>query len=252
MHTPHLLRRLCTLLLAAGVAAAAAAEPRKTIVMLISEPEYDTAKTLPVFAAAELAKDFRVVIVSGPTPAGDNTFDRPEAIKEADVLLISVRRRTPPPAQLDAIRAHVQAGKPIVGIRTTSHAFALGRGQSLAAGQADWPGWDAEVIGGNYSNHHGRGPITTVTALQADHPILRGVTLPFRSESSLYKNTPLKSGTTALLAGSIPGQPPEPVAWTFTRSDGGRTFYTSLGGPADFKDPSFVRLLRNGIVWAAQ
>ena len=55
-----------------------------------------------------------------------------------------------------------------------------------------------------------------------------------------------------LLTASIPKQPAEPVAWTFTRADGGRTFYTSLGSPSDFKNDSFTRLLRNGIAWAAK
>lgn len=235
-------------------AASSAADQRKKLVMLIAEHEYETAKTLPEFAASHL-KDFRVVAVTGSTAPGENAFDRIAEIADADVLLISVRRRTPPKAQADAIRRHIQAGKPVVGIRTASHAFALGRGQTLAEGNADWPQFDAEVIGGNYSNHHGKGPPTTVTASApgtASHPILKGVTLPFSSESSLYKNTPLRTGATALLTGSIPGQAPEPVAWTFTRPAGGRTFYTSLGGPTDFKNPSFVQLLRNGIIWAVQ
>jgi type 1 glutamine amidotransferase len=232
-----------------------AADGRKKLVMLIAEQEYETATTLPAFATAQLAKEFRVVTVTGSIAPGANALDPIGEVADADVLLVSVRRRTPPEAQLAAIRRHVAAGKPVVGLRTASHAFALGRGQKLAAGNADWPAWDAEVLGGNYANHHGAGPKTTVTLAanaRADHPILRGVNLPFTSDSSLYKNTPLRPGAQALLTGTIPGQPAEPIAWVFTRQDGGRTFYTSLGGPGDFNDPAFVRLLRNGIMWAAQ
>lgn len=243
------------LLLAAGIVSAAfAADPRKKLVMVIAEHEYETARTLPEFAAAQLAQDFRVVLVTGSIAPGENALDPIGEVADADVLLISVRRRTPPQAQLAAIRRHIAAGKPVVGIRTASHAFVLGKGQVLAAGNADWATWDADVIGGSYSNHHGRGTITAVAlaaGTPADHPILRGVKLPFTSESTLYKNTPLRAGATALLSGTIPGQPTEPLAWTFTRADGGRTFYTSLGGPPDFKNPSFVQLLRNGINWAA-
>jgi type 1 glutamine amidotransferase len=43
----------------------------------------------------------------------------------------------------------------------------------------------------------------------------------------------------------------QPVAWTYQRPDGGRSFYTSLGHPADFEDPSFRRLLLNATYWAA-
>lgn len=238
-------------LAATAVSAAPAGAARKKLVMLISEPEYETAKTLPEFAAKFLQKDFRVVTVSGPTPRGEDTFDRVDEIADADVLLVSVRRRTPPKAELEAIRRHVAAGKPVVGIRTASHAFALGKNQKLAENGTVWPEWDAEVMGGNYANHHGKGPPTNVTASKPDHPLLRGVTLPFSSDSSLYKASPLRPGAETVATGTIPGQAPEPVAWTFRRRDGGRTFYTSLGGPSDFKNPAFVQLLRNGILWAA-
>lgn len=239
-------------LLAAG--AASAADGRKKLVMLIAEHEYETATSLPEFAARYLAKDFRVVTITGSLAPGETSFDSVKEIADADVLLVSVRRRTPPTAQLDAIRRHVKAGKPVVGIRTASHAFSLSRGQKLAAGNAEWAEFDHEVIGGNYSNHHGKGPAIRVTAsaTSENHPILKGVKLPLESEYSLYKNTPLRPGAQALLFGAIPGKDPEPVAWVFTRADGGRTFYTSLGGPSDFKNPSFVTLLQNGLLWVAK
>ncbi|MSU49919.1 MAG: hypothetical protein EXS37_12680 [Opitutus sp.] len=251
----HLLGLIPAALLAATVTGLSfAADVRPKLVMLIAEHEYETAKTLPEFAAARLAQDFRVVTVTGSIAPGENSLDPIGEIADAAVLLVSVRRRTPPSAQLAAIRRYIAAGKPVVGIRTASHAFALGKNQPLPVGHAEWAAWDAEVIGGNYTNHHGRGPTTTVTLAAnapADHSILRGVNLPFTTESTLYKNTPLKPGTQALITGTIPGQPAEPLAWTFTRADGGRTFYTSLGGPNDFKNPAFTQLLRNALLWAA-
>jgi type 1 glutamine amidotransferase len=232
---------------------ALAADPRPKLAMLIAEPEYETEKSLPPFAAEFLAKDFRVAFVTGPTTADANHFNGLNEIADADVLLISVRRRTPPKEQLDAIRRHIMAGKAVVGIRTASHAFVLRANQKVPDGMADWPNWDAQVIGGSYTNHHGKGPATTVTATegQAAHPILRGVKLPFTSGASLYKSAPLRTSGESLLTGAIPGQSAEPVAWTFKNVGGGKTFYTSLGDPADFRSPSFQQLLRNGLLWAA-
>jgi type 1 glutamine amidotransferase len=61
----------------------------------------------------------------------------------------------------------------------------------------------------------------------------------------------LENGTTPLLMGTIPGAPPEPVAWTHTYgSEQARVFYTSLGHPDDFKNAEFRRLLLNGVEWA--
>jgi type 1 glutamine amidotransferase len=232
-----------------------AADTRKKLVMLIAEHEYETATTLPEFAAKHLARDFRVVTVTGSLAPGQNAFDNLKEIADADVLLVSVRRRTPPKDQLDAIRRHITSGKPVVGIRTASHAFSVVRNQKLAEGNAEWTQFDAEVIGGSYTNHHGKGPAIRVTladGADSKHPILKGVTLPFESVYSLYKTSPLQPGAKALLMGAIPDKAPEPVAWVFTRKDGGRTFYTALGGPTDFKNPSFTALLRNGLLWAAQ
>ena len=53
-----------------------------------------------------------------------------------------------------------------------------------------------------------------------------------------------------LLLGTVEGQPAEPVAWTFVRADGGRSFYTSLGHVDDFAKPEFENFLANAIRWS--
>jgi len=248
---PHRLLSGLAFLFGTVIALAAdAKDPRKKLVMLIAEPEYDTATSLATFTTQFLAKDFRVTVVSGPPEAGGSPFNQIEEIADADVLLVSVRRHTPPAAQMAVIRKFVAAGKPVVGIRTACHAFALAAKQVLPPGCADWADWDAQVIGGHYTNHYGHGPITHITATAADNPILRGVKTPFDSAAWFYKVSPLQAGAKPLLTGEIPGQPTEPIAWTFKRADGGKTFFTSLGTTDDFKDPSFQQLLRNGLLWS--
>jgi type 1 glutamine amidotransferase len=41
------------------------------------------------------------------------------------------------------------------------------------------------------------------------------------------------------------------VAWVRLHR-GGRVFYTSLGHPDDFRQPSFLRLLVNAIFWTTR
>ena len=107
------------------------------------------------------------------------------------------------------------------------------------------------MLGGHYTGHHAndiKPRITTASGAES-HPLLAGVSTPFDGQSSLYKTSPLAASTRALLMGTIPGQPAEPVAWVNlvgTR----RVFYTSLGHPDDFANPSFRRLLRNAVFWA--
>ena len=228
------------------------ADNRKKLVMLIAEYEYHTWENLPAFAAKHLANDFRVVVVSG-SASSKMGFDRIEEINDADLLLVSVFRRTPPKRELDIIRRYVASGRPVIGVRNAAHAFVLRQkeGKKPAAGEEDWPSWDADIFGGNYRGHHPPGPITTVTAASASHPILRGVELPFATPTKLYRVSPLKSNAQAILIGEIPNAEQQPVAYIATHSGGGRAFYTSLGGPDDFKIPAYLRLLRNAIYWAA-
>ncbi len=224
---------------------------RKKVVMLIAEDEYDTARTLRAFAEEQLQNDFKVTVLEGSGGLDNTSFDHLEELESADVLLISVRRRPLLPAQLAVVRRYVEAGKAIVGIRTASHAFSPANGRKLPAGYAEWPTWDADVIGGNYHNHYEHGPVLRVTAAHPGHPLLEGVKAPFESEAWLYRNTPLRPGTELVLSGTIADHPSEPLAWTYRRPDGGNTFYVALGLPSDFAKPEFKTLLRNGIFWAA-
>ena len=128
------------------------------IAFLLAEQEYDTAKTVPAFFDSELKPlGFRATFVTAPGEGEgrDDLKGLGKALDEVDLLFVSVRRRAPKASQINAIRSWVKAGKPVLGIRTSSHAFHL-RGKSAPSGHALWEGWDAEVIGGNYSNHHGK------------------------------------------------------------------------------------------------
>ncbi len=229
------------------------ADKRPHVAIIMAEDEYRTEESLPKFALQELGKEFRVSLIYG-SDTDRNDVPGLEALADADLALISVRRRTLPAAQLETIRKFVAAGKPIVGIRTSSHAFALRGNTPAADGTAVWPEFDAEVLGGNYQNHHPEGPQTVLSVAPgaADHEILRGIDpAQFPSHASLYKNTPLQPGAKPLLLGTIPDRPAEPVAWTHASPTGGRVFYTSLGHVKDFEEPQFRRLLANGIRWAA-
>src|SRR5262249_53448872 len=158
-----------------------------------------------------LGVDARVLLADPKDP--DRIPGLAEALGKADLLLVSLRRRALPEKDLDAVRRFLEAGKPVLGIRTASHAFdAKGK---LAEGRAVWPKFDPEVLGGNYSGHHGAGPLTTVKAVPeaAKHSILTGVQTPFSGHGSLYKVSPLAKSSTPLLTGSIPDQAAEPVAW---------------------------------------
>jgi len=261
-------RCLCTLLIAlvflALFATAALADRPKTnshIVFMIGEDEYKTWETLPEFVKTDLEpRGLRVTIVHADPQDKNNFPGLVAALGDADLLFISLRRRTPLKEQLDAVRAHLNAGKPLIGIRTACHAFApqpkdketVAANPKLAA----WAEFDPEVLGGHYTGHYGASPKTSISVVPGAgaHPILSGVDVSkLQGNGSLYKVSPLSETASPLLTGAIPGADSEPVAWT--RSYGpkkARIFFTSLGHPDDFSNPEFRRLLSNGIQWALQ
>ena len=79
------------------------------------------------------------------------------------------------------IRKHVTDGKPVIGIRTASHAFAL-RKETPPDGHGTWDEWDKTIMGGNYDGHYGRGKPCRVDRFPSipDHPILKNLKLPSR------------------------------------------------------------------------
>ena len=230
------------------VAAAAPGLRASDIVYLIGEKEYKTAKTLPDFHRKNLGDHHRAVFVTPDKPGGNRFATLVESLKKADLLVVSVRRRALPKDQLAAIRAYVASGKPVVGIRTASHAFDT-KGK-IPSGHDNWVSFDRDVFGGNYNNHYGKGLVMRVAADNPQHPLLEGVKIPWETRTHLYRVSPLAESATPLLFGAVKGKKPEPVAWTNARRGGGRAFYVGLGGPEDFANESFRRLLINGITWA--
>ncbi|MGC6458123.1 MAG: PVC-type heme-binding CxxCH protein [Akkermansiaceae bacterium] len=226
-----------------------AKDDRKKIVFLIGEREYKTAETLPAFAEAQLTNQYRCQFLFAEN--GSNDFgDITSALEDADALFLSVRRRTPKLAHMEAISNFIKAGKPVIGIRTASHAFSL-RGKPAPKDHGVWESFDPDVFGGNYHGHHGS-KLKTFAKVIGEHAIVEGIARDeFATGGSLYEVLPLKKGATVLLEGRAASiKQAEPVAWTFTNVHGGRSFYTSLGHVDDFDNPVFVTLLKRSIDWA--
>ncbi len=231
-----------------------ASDQRTRLAVLVAEPEYDTARSLTRFAAEHLGKDFQVEIIHGSeTDKAD--FPSLSLLTESDAALLSIRRRPLKPEQMAIVREFVKSGKPLIGIRTASHPFHLQKAPSENGTEfEEWPEFDAEVWGGNYMGHYGVAQLPRITSNEENlrHPVLGGESIDFHSTGSLYQNTPLRPGTITLLWGRIEGAPPHPVAWTFVRSDGGRSFYTSLGHVGDFEQTGFQQILLRGLRWATR
>src|SRR5207248_11470089 len=116
-------------------------DKRPHLVVVSAEDEYKTETTLPEFARQHLGKDFRVSFVFGD--AKDKTrLPGIDVLDTADVALFSVRRWPLAKEDLAVVRKFVAAGKPVIGIRTASHAFAPKKGEKLPDGVEAWETFD--------------------------------------------------------------------------------------------------------------
>lgn len=242
---------LAVVMLSASIGAGAA-EPVHAV-FLLHEKEYNTTETVPAFAREEFENKlgWKCSYVIGRRP---NQLRGTDVVKDADVVFISVRRQALEPDQLAPIREFIEAGKPVVGIRTASHAWTL-RGDA-PEGKEQWPEFDRDVLGGNYHGHYPKDfaspdVSTTWSDPHSQHLILTGVDPSKRNTGSWhYQVRPLADTTEVLAWGQHEDNEPEPVAWTNINIYGGRVFYTSLGHPVDFESDAFRTMLINGMRWA--
>lgn len=207
------------------------------ICLVSGSEEYKSDETLPILQEF-LERKYQVECSRAFATSVDN-LPGLEALDSCDVMVLFTRRLELEGEQLERIKKYCQSGKPIVAVRTASHAI-----QSYLE-------LDREVLGGNYKGHYGNELKTHVAIVRGAEgsPLLQGFT-PFVSDGSLYRNTGLSEDCQILMTGSIP-EHTEPITWT-REKEGRRVFYTSLGHPHDFRHEGFLQLLANGIHWAAQ
>ena len=223
------------------------------VVFVTGDDEYRSEFSMPMIARI-LETKHRMktsVAYARPTPQANTNIEGLEALKTADLAVLFLRWRELPEPQLRMILDYVGSGKPLVGLRTSTHAFRYPQGSPH---QHLNDSFGTEVWGQRWIRHHGAQSSTDVETV-TDHPILRGVERKFHARSWLYVVNPLAGDCAPLLTGrsvnAVPGKDwsPQPVAWTKTYK-GARVFFTTLGHPEDFKLEAMRRLLVNGILWA--
>jgi type 1 glutamine amidotransferase len=255
----------------------------KHIVLISGDEEYRSEEAMPQLGKI-LAKrhGFKCTVLFAVDPATGminpkilNNIPGLEALKTADLVIIFTRYRDLPDEQMKHIVEYVEAGKPIIGIRTATHAFNIPAGKTYArygCQSKDWDGgFGRQVLGETWINHHGNhGKESTrgVIAKEAENdPIVRGcediwgrtdvytVRLPLPGDSK-----PLVMG--AVLSGMNPtdkpvagpkNNPMMPIAWTKTykgaQGQTGRVFTTTMGASQDWLSEGLRRLLVNAAYW---
>jgi type 1 glutamine amidotransferase len=166
----------------------------KHIVFVSGEEEYRSEESFPMIAkileretGAKVSFCFSVDSAGYIDPNNTRHIAGLEKLKDADLIVMFARFRALPPDELKCITDYVESGKPIIGLRTSTHAF-LYQEDSLKHMNNEWP---IKVFGQQWITHHGHfedgnKPLTSVYfANKMMQPILRGVE-PFDAFSWLY------------------------------------------------------------------
>jgi type 1 glutamine amidotransferase/nicotinamidase-related amidase len=238
-------------------------DKRPRVEIVIGGKEHDCDKSLASFA--HKLRDEHGYYVEEHVGRGEGAaYSIPglDALTQADVCLLYLRRRALPAEQIQQIKDYLAAGKPLVALRAASHGFDA---QDKAPKElAQWPTFDEEVLGCDYRGHTTPDMGTEVAYVDGarNSPLLAGVDrTPWHSTSWLYSSAALDPSATVLMTGAVKDKSGtlinrEPIAWTRTYTAPGgkpaRIFYTSLGHADDFATPAFEKLLVNAVQWAAE
>lgn len=257
----------------------------KHIVLISGDDEYRSEEGLPMLGkllAERYGFNCTVLFAIDPetdevTPNYPNNIPGLEHLKTADLMIMLMRFRELPDEQMKHIDDYIRAGKPLIGLRTSTHAFNYSENQNSPYAKYSWQseeenweqGFGRQVLGETWVSHHGhhghegtRALIDGINQLK-DHPILRGIK-DIWGPSDVYTVRNLPDDANVLVYGQpTKGMTPDtelnwekavmPIAWTtnYTSEDGNtsKVFTTTMGASVDLESEDLRKLIVNASFW---
>jgi type 1 glutamine amidotransferase len=257
----------------------------KHIVFLSGDEEYRSEEGLPMLAKILAARHgFKCTVLFSVNPNDgtidpNNTTNIPglDQLAHADMVVMLWRFRELPDDQMKHFVDYLNSGKPILGLRTSTHSFAYQKNVKSPYARFDWRsrdwpgGFGQQVLGETWVNHHGEhGKESTrgvINAAMKNHPVLRGVD-DIWGPTDVYGLAHLPKDVEVLVNGQVlngmkPSDPPVsgkkndpmmPVVWLrkYTGETGKTTqvITTTMGASVDLQNDGLRRLLVNSCYWA--
>lgn len=253
----------------------------KHIVFVTGDEEYRSEESMPQLAkilAVHHGFKCTVLFAIDPkdgtiNPNQSDNIPGLENLKTADLMVIFTRFRDLPDDQMKPILDYINSGKPIIGLRTATHAFNFKK--YLTYAKYSWtskePGWEGgfgrQVLGETWIDHYGKHQVESTRGLIAKgmekNPIVKGCE-DIWGPSDVYAITKLQGDCQPIIMGQVllgmnPTDQPNtekemvPVAWTKTYTgEAGkatRVFATTMGHAGDLQSEGFRRLLVNAVFW---
>ena len=258
----------------------------KHVVLVSGDEEYRSEEALPQLAKILSQRHgFKCTVLFAIDPK-DGTINPNqndnipglESLRTADLMVIATRFRNLPDDQMQHIVEYVESGRPMIGMRTATHAFNISGSKTYAKYTWTSKEWDGgfgrQVLGETWISHHGDHGKQSTRGLIAKgmegNPILRGI-----KDGDIWGPTdvygvrlPLPGDSTPLVLGQVlegmksddkpfegkKNDPMMPVAWvkTFTGAEGktARIFTTTMGSSTDLQSEGVRRMLVNAVYWA--
>jgi len=256
----------------------------KHVVLVAGDEEYRSEEALPMLARIlAVHHGFRCTVLfsidpeSGAIDPGNQTnIPGLAALESADMLVLFTRFRELPDDEMAHFVEYVERGKPILGIRTATHAFDYERDKESPYARYSWRstewegGFGRQILGETWVSHHGgHGSQSTRGVIeegQKEHPILRGVADVW-GPTDVYGVGDLPADATVLLRGAVlagmkPDSPPVageknepmmPLVWTreLERPKGEpmRVVCSTIGASVDLESAGLRRVLVNSCYW---
>jgi hypothetical protein len=255
----------------------------KHIVLLAGDEEYRSEEAMP-----QLAKilsnhhGFKCTVLFSINPA-DGTIDPNNSsnipgmdkVATADLIITAWRFRELPDADMKFFVDHVEAGKPVIGMRTATHAFNYKSKNSPYAKwtwtSGEWKGgFGRQVLGETWISHHGHHGKESCRGVIAEaaksNPIVRGCE-DIWGPTDVYGVTKLPETATPLVMGQVlegmkptdkpvtgpKNEPMMPIAWTNAwvgpTGKASRVFCTTMGSSTDLESEGVRRLIVNASYW---
>ncbi len=254
----------------------------KHIVFVTGDEEYRSEESMPMLAKILATQHgFKCTVLFAINkengqidPTTVDNIPGLEALDTADLMVMFLRFRELPDDQMKRILDYTNSGKPIVGLRTSTHAFNYAKRKDSPYAKYSYQdktfegGYGRQVFGETWINHYGVHQQESTRGLIAPgmetHPIVKGVQ-DIWGPSDVYELTTLAGDCKPLILGQVlagmnstdkpnPDKKLVPVAWTksYTGTAGkaARVFATTMGHGDDFKNEGFRRLMVNACYWA--
>jgi hypothetical protein len=252
----------------------------KRVVLLSGDEEYRSEEALPMLAKILAVRHGFTCTVLFPIDPAQGTIDPNnqtnipglDALDSADLCVMALRFRELPDAAMKHFVDYLNAGKPIIALRTSTHAFAYSRNKQSPYAKYDWQskdwpgGFGQQVLGETWVSHHGDHGKESTRGVMNDefkpHPILRGVA-DIWGPTDVYTVTHLPKDASVLVWGQVlsgmkPDDPPVqgrknqplmPLVWvrsyTGEAARSSKIFATTMGAAEDFENEGLRRLVIN-------